>query len=33
MYKAYQQYVDECERSSIEPLSFQEWNVLDDMVD
>lgn len=31
--KAYYLYVEECQRSNVEPLSYQEWIVLDDLVD
>jgi len=33
MYQAYQAYEMECKRSNIEPLSYDEWFALDDLVD
>jgi hypothetical protein len=33
MYRAYLGYVDECKRSKMEPLPYDEWLALDDMVD
>jgi hypothetical protein len=33
MYTSYLKYVDECARSKMEPLSYEDWIVLDDLVD
>lgn len=33
MQRAYQQYVDECNRRLMEPLNYNEWLEVDDLVD